>query len=173
MDFSFETLYDQRALTAVAKAIRKIFRRKNSIFMRIFGICFIAFGIYKSSPLSGNAFDFSVGGVLGYVALLMIMVAVFFEDSVNGMIARTRLPRGEFIVDAQFDEELFHLHTQTNSNTMQYQRIRYLTETKYYYIFIFNEHHAEVFEKDTLAGITDREFRQFMLDKTGKKFQTV
>ena len=173
MDFSFETLYGYRALSAVARATRKVYRRKNSLFMRIFGLLVVAFGVYKSTPLSGHEFNFSVRGMISYAALIVIFLTVFLEDLVNGMIARKRLPRGEFLVDAQFSEDSFTVITQTEKTAWLYQRVKHLAETKHYFIFLFSEHNAEIFEKDTLTGISEGEFRQFIAKKTGKDFHKV
>lgn len=173
MDFTFETIYDLRAMTAVAKAIRKVLRKRNSLIMRIFGLIVVAVGVYLSTPLSGREMSFSVRSIISYVALLFIFVTVFFEDMINGLMARGRLPRGDYYADAMFTDEMFTVGSDAKKASWQYHRINHLAETKYYYIFIFSEHHAEAFEKESLAGITDEEFRAFILEKTGKQFHKV
>lgn len=170
MDVTFETLYDQRALTAIAKTVRKLYHRKSSLVMRLFGLCVVVLGVYSSSPLSGNEFSFTARGVISYAALLMILISVIFEDSVNGLIARRKLPDGDCIVDSRFEDDIFSVQSDSGINTWQYQRINRLAETKYYFVLVFSEHHAEVFEKDTLAGISEEEFRIFIRNKTGKDF---
>lgn len=173
MDFTFETLYDQRALTAIARAVRKIYRRRSSFLMRLFGLLVVALGVYNSSPLSGNEFSFTVRSMISYAALFMILVSVLFEDSVNGLIARSKLPRGDYVVDSHFEDDVITLQSSARVNSCQYQRINHLAETRHYFLFVFDEHHAEIFEKDTLAGITEEEFRVFIKNKTGKEFQKI
>lgn len=173
MDFCFQTLYDHGALTAIARAIRKVFHRKKNIVTRIFMLIVLIFGVYSSTPLSGKELRFTGSSIVCYVTLLFILLTLVWEDGVNALFAKKRLPRGELLVDAVFDDEGVAIGTADNKSYCLYQRIKYLVETKYFYIFIFSENHAEVFEKDSLSGITDEEFREFICSKTQKQIQKI
>ena len=48
VSFTFETVYDQRAMTAMARALRKTVRRKRNRRVRIFGIIAAVLGILVS-----------------------------------------------------------------------------------------------------------------------------
>ena len=45
MEFQFETRYDQKGLTAMARALRKTIRKKSSRRSHIFGWCIVALAI--------------------------------------------------------------------------------------------------------------------------------
>lgn len=45
MEFQFETRYDQKGLTALARALRKTIRKKRSRRSHIFGWCIVALAI--------------------------------------------------------------------------------------------------------------------------------
>lgn len=173
MDLRFQTLYDHAALTAIARAIRKTFHRKKNIATRIFMLIVLIFGVYSSTPLSGKEFRITGGNVICYITLVFIFLTLVWEDGVNALFAKRRLPRGEYLVDAVFDDEGMTIGTAENNSYCVYQRIKYLAETRYFYIFIFNENHAEVFEKDSLSGVSDEEFREFICKKTQKQIQKI
>lgn len=173
MDFSFQTVYDHGALTAIARALRKTYRKKNSVIMRILMVLLLAVGIYSSTPLGGKEFSFTAGNLISYATLLVVFITLIWEDAVNAVFAKRRLPRGEYVVDAVFDDDGFTIGNDENKTYCAYQRVKHLAETKYFYIFIFNEHHAEIFDKDGLSGITEEEFCDFICTKTEKEFQKV
>lgn len=173
MDFSFQTIYDHAALTAIARALRKTYRKKNSLITRIFMVLVLAFGIYSSTPLSGRELRITAGSIICYVTLLIILVTLLWEDGMNAMFAKKRLPRKEHIVDAVFDDDGFTIGTGEDKMYCAYQRINHLAETKYFYIFIFGENRAEIFDKDGLAGISEEEFRDFICKKTEMQFKKV
>ena len=173
MDFGFQTLYDHAALTAIARAIRKTFHRKKNIVTRVFMLFIFIFGVYSSTPLSGKEFRFTGSSIICYITLLFIFLTLVWEDGVNAIFAKKRLPRGEYLVDATFDDEGMTIGAGESKSYCAYQRIKYLVETKYFYIFIFNENHAEIFEKDSLTGISDEEFRTFICEKTQKSITKI
>lgn len=169
MDFTFQTIYDHGALTAISRALRKTYHRKNSLITRIFMVLLLAFGLYASTPLGGHEFKLTAGSVICYITLIIAAVTLFWEDGVNALFAKKRFARGDCVIDAQFDDEGFTIGSDDNKTYCVYQRINHLAETKYFYIFIFNEHRAEVFEKESLAGIEDETFREFICEKTEKQ----
>ena len=78
------------------------------------------------------------------MAVLAIIIALLFEDQLNGYLAGKRMFPG------------------TKS-----------TITKDYFAFVFGQNHAQVFEKNSLVGGTVDGFRTFIKDKTGKQIQQV
>ena len=78
------------------------------------------------------------------MAVLAIMIALLFEEQLNGYLAGKRMLPG------------------TKSAI-----------TKDYFAFVFGQNHAQVFEKNSLVGGTIDGFRTFIKDKTGKQIQQV
>ena len=173
MNFSFETIYDHGALTAMSRALRKLYRRKNSVITRVFMIAFLLFGIYFSTPLSGNEFSISASKLICYATLILIFVMLLWEDGINAVFARKRLPRREYLVYSEFNDDGFTIKVGDEVSYCAYQRIQHLAETKYFYIFTFNENRAEIFDKEGLAGITEEEFCAFIREKAEKEFERV
>jgi len=173
MEFRFETVYNHESLTAMARALRKVLRRKKSTIMRIFGLIVFAAGVYISTPLSGAAFKFEVRSLLSYIALILIFITSVWEDGINGFMAKKRLRPGTEEVLAIFDDEGYETKTEVENFRWVYQRINYLAETKYFFVLIFDQNHAQVFDKDELTGGTEDEFREFICKKTGKTMKSV
>ena len=78
------------------------------------------------------------------MVVLAIIIALLFEDQLNGYLAGKRMLPG------------------TKSAI-----------TKDYFAFVFGQNHAQVFEKNSLVGGTIDGFRAFIKDKTGKQIQQV
>ena len=164
MEFIFETIHDTYTMSAVAKVLRK----KQSIITRILCIALFVFGAYKATPLGGNALNFSPASALSYIALLLLLVVALFEDTVNGFFAQKRVGAGRLEITATFFEEHYCLQSDVDTTNWQYRNVNILVETKHFFLVVFNERHAQVFDKYTLSGGTEEEFRTFIQEKTGK-----
>ena len=173
MEFQFETLYDHEALTAMARALRKMLRKRKSTIMRIFSLCVFAVGAYISTPLSGAEFQFTLRSILSYVALVLIFVTAVWEDAINGFMAKKRLRSGTEEVSASFNNDGYETKTEVECFNWNYARINYIAETKFYFVLIFDQNHAQVFDKEEMTGGTEEEFRNFICEKTGKTMQRV
>lgn len=173
MEFYFETLYDHAALTAMAKALRKVLRRKKSLLMRLFGFFVVLMGLFLSTPLGGRELTFSARSLISYITLISILLAILFEDSINGYVAQKRLPSGGEEVIATFHDDGYEVRTDEETTHWDYRGIRYLAETRYYFVLIFSENHAQVFDKDNISEETEDEFRSFISEKTGKEIKRV
>lgn len=173
MEYCFETVYDQQTLTAMARALRKIKRRKHSIFMRVLGLLVVVMGLYLSTPLGGKEFSFSARSLVSYAALLIILITLIWEDAINGYFARKRMLPGTAEADSVFTDEEYTTKTKAGVTHWNYQRIDSLAESRWFFIFIFNENHAQVYDKEYLTGGTEEEFRKFIEEKTGKKFKKI
>ena len=56
MEFKFETAYNQDALTAMAKALRKTIRKKRSRRSHIFGTIVIALALFLTLPFGNEVY---------------------------------------------------------------------------------------------------------------------
>lgn len=173
MEFYFETLYDQEALTAMAKALRKVMRRKNNIFSKIFGTVAVILGLLLSTPLGIGEWSFSVKSMISYAAILIIAFTLLFEDTVNGHFAKKRMLPGTAETESVFTDEEYVTTNNAGKTHWNYARIKHLAETRNYFVFIFNENHAQIYDKEFLTGGTEEEFRQFIEEKTDLKFKRV
>ena len=87
MEFTFDTVYNQQAMTAIARALRRTIRKKHSRRMHIFGWIVIALVLVLSLPSGGEAWAFSPRMLVSWLAALAILIVLLFEDNINGAAA--------------------------------------------------------------------------------------
>lgn len=173
MEFVFDTRYDSRAMTALARALRKTLRKKQSRRAHIFGWIAFCSGLLLAlfSALDGAFFTFR--SLVTWLAVLLIFAALVGEDALNGRIALGRIPPGLTASRTLFEQESYHSTTEVGSSDFPYSNIAALAETKDYFVFLMGKNHGQVFDKASLSGGTPEEFRRFIEDKTGLTVQTV
>lgn len=169
MEFTFDTTYDQEALTAMARTLRKTVRKKRSRRSHIFGC--IVFVLALILALSASEFTFST--VITFLAALAIVVALLFEDQLNGYFAGKRALPGTEKATTVFTEENYTSSTAAGKTEWQYDNIGAIAETPAYFVFIFSSSHAQVYDKRSITGGTVDSFRNFLTEKTGKTIQSI
>ena len=173
MEFVFETTYNQKALTAMAKGVRKTARKKRTKRSHIFGWIVIALAILLTLADIKNGFEFTANRIITLLAALIILIVLLFEDKINGYVARKRMLPGTEKSKVTFTEEGFYSETEAGKSEWNYDRILILAETKDYFIFVFSSSHAQVYDKNNLSGGTAQEFRKFICERTGKTMTTL
>ena len=169
MEFVFETDYDRKAMTAMAKGLRKTVRKKHSRRSHIFGWIVIGLGLLLSWP-SG---DMNRGDVVTWIAIAVMLGALLFEDRLNGYFARKKMLPGTSHAKAIFTEDGYRSETRMGNTEWKYENITAMAEMQDYFVFLFSKNHAQVYDKRTLTGGTADEFRAFMQEKTGKAIEIV
>ena len=94
MEFSFDTIYDQKALTAMARGLRKTVRKKHSRRSHIGGWIVILFILLLTIPLDEELVIVEGRTIITWGAGLAILVALLFEDKLNAWLARRRMMPG-------------------------------------------------------------------------------
>lgn len=169
MEFVFETDYDRKAVTAMAKGLRKTVRKKHSRRSHIFGWIVIGLGLLLSWPSE----EVKASDVLVWAAIAVMLGALVFEDRLNGYFARKKMLPGTSHAKAIFTEDGYRSETQMGNTEWKYENITAMAETKDYFVFLFSKNHAQVYDKRTLTGGTADEFRAFMQEKTEKAIEIV
>ena len=169
MEFVFETDYDRKAMTAMAKGLRKTVRKKHSRRSHIFGWIVIALGLLLSWPSE----EVKASDVVTWITIAVMLGALLFEDRLNGYFARKKMLPGTSHAKAIFTEDGYRSETQMGNTEWKYENITAMAETKDYFVFLFSKNHAQVYDKRTLTGGTADEFRAFMQEKTGKAIEIV
>ena len=174
MQFKFETEYNLRSLTAMAKALRKTVRKKRSRKSHILGWILVAFSVMMLFISAKTEFGFR------QTVTLLVAVAVagtlVFEDRLNGYFARKNMLKGTEKAVAVFDtqaKETFCSETGVGKSDFYYKNIVAIAETKEYFVFLLSANYAQVYDKSTLCGGTADDFRQFITEKTGKTIVTI
>ena len=103
------------------------------------------------------------------MAVLVIMIALLFEDQLNGYLAGKRMLPGTKSAITKFTEDGYTSEVKAGTTEWKYENIELVAETSDYFAFVFGQNHAQVFEKNSLVGGTVDGFRTFIKDKTGKQ----
>lgn len=173
MEFKFETAYDQKAVTIMAKVLRKTARKKRSRRSRVFGVIVVILSILLALPLGDEtpAVDFKTVVTWGVVAVLVLVL--IFEDRINGYIARKRMLPGLDRAVATFTAECYTSETSLGSSRFLYENITSLAETDDYFVFLFGKNHAQIYDKRSISGGSLEEFRKMICDVTGKEMENI
>ena len=169
MEFVFETDYNQWAMTAMARGLRKTTRKKRSRRTHVFGWIVLALGLLLSWP-SGTV---DAGDVVTWVALAIMLLVLVFEDRLNGFFARKRMLPGMTHSKATFSKDGYYSETAMGNTEWKYENITAMAETKVYFVFLFGKNHAQVYDKRSLTGGTVEAFRTFIQEQTGKTVEKV
>ncbi len=173
MEFSFTTDYNQKAVTAMAKALRKTVRKKQSRRSHILGWIVILMAVLFTVPQKGMPFSIDFKTIVTWVAALCIFIVFLFEDSLNGYLARKKMLAGSEHAASYFSEEGYRSVTAVGETLFHYENIALVAETKEYYIFLLDARYAQVYDKASLTGGTQEEFRRFLCEQTEKQILSV
>ena len=170
MQFTFDTTYDQKALTAMAKCLRKTVRKAKSKRSHIVGWVVVALALLLSWPFGENGFTVDFRKVITWLVMAVMVAALLFEDRINGYFAGKRLLKGTERAVSVFDteSETFTSETAVGKSAFSYAGIQQVAEAEDYFVFVFSANHAQIYDKNSLTGGPAAEFRQFITEKTGK-----
>ena len=170
MEFIFETQYNSETLALMAKALRKTIRKKHSRRSHRFGWIVILLALFLLVR-KGIVLDFRT--IVTLVAVFAILLALLFEDRLNGYIAKKRLLAGTEKAVTVFSESGFVSATDVGKSEWNYDRIEMIAETANFFVFIFSASHAQLYDKRQMQGGSADEFRSFIEAATGKQVQTI
>ena len=175
MQFTFETNYNQKTLSVMAKCIRKIARKAKSKRSHLFGWIVVALALFLSFVSGEEGFVIDGKKILTWMVAAIIVITLFFEDYINGYFAKKRLLKGTEKAVSVFDTaaDTFTSETAVGKSEFAYERILYVAETNDYFVFIFSENHAQIYDKNSCTGGSIEEFKRFLSEKTGKPVVTV
>lgn len=173
MEFTFKTVYDQKAVTAMARALRKTIRRKRSRRVHIFGWFAVALAVIFTIPWGGEEFVMNFHTAATWTAGVIVLAVLLFEDTLNAYIARKRVLTGMDRTTTVFSEEGYTSASDFGKSEFRYENIVLISEMDGYFVFIFDKGHGQIYDKSTLSGGTMEEFQRFLSEKTGKEIQKV
>ena len=171
MEFTFETKYTAKTMASMAKALRKTIRKKHSRRSHIFGWVAVALGVLLAIS-NGFMLDFRTV-ITTLIAVLVILIALVFEDKINGYVAKKRLLLGTEKAVTVFTDDSFLSTTDVGKTEWNYDKIEIIAETADFFVLIFSASHAQLYDKKHLQGGTADDFRNFIEGKTGKQIQSI
>lgn len=169
MEFKFETAYNQETVTAMAKILRKTVRKKKSRRSHIFGSIILICAILLTLPRGGEEFILNFKTILTWLVCVILLLTLVFEDKINGYIARKRMLPGLDKAVATFYPEYYCSETPVGKSEFKYDNIILLVEAEAYFVFVFSQSHAQIYDKKSISGGTMEEFRGFITEVTGKE----
>ena len=172
-EFTFETTYNQKAMTTMARALRKTVRKKHSRRSHIFGWIITVLAVLLVLPIGEREVVFNFRTVITWAVIVIIVATLLFEDWINGYIARKRMLPGTAVALCTFGEDGYVSETKAGKTEWKYDNIETIAETKDYFVFLFGKNHAQVYDKNSLQGGSIEEFRTFLVKKTEKEFWSV
>lgn len=169
MEFTCHTVFHKKAVTAMARAVRKTVRAKASRRTHVFSWIVIVG--------TAVAFYFSWGDpwkmIIDGLVIAVLLLVNWKEDAINGYMAKKSALPGTDAVDYTFYSDFYEMKTQAAESRWQYDKILALAETKEYILFMMGKNYALAVEKAALEGGTVEEFSRFIQEKTGKQLQNV
>lgn len=169
MEYTFETIYDQKACTAMARALRKTVRRKRSRRTHVFGWIVLFLTLLLTLPLGNAEYTVTAKTVITWGVSLVMLTVLLFEDAINGRIAQKRHLAGTEKVKAVFTSDGYTTSADVAKTEWKYDKIHTIAETGEYFVFLFSAMHAQVYDKRTISGGTADDFRLFIEQATEKK----
>lgn len=169
-EFTFHTTLDLRALTVMARTLRKTVRRKRSRRSHVIGWIAAALGLLLS--VSGGV-TVNARSVVTWAVVAVMIAVLIWEDRINGAVARKRMLPGTETAGARFDAEGYTTVTDAGETRWHYDRIGLPVKTGDYYVFVFSASHAQIYDVRTLTGGTPAEFEAFVETVTGKTMQRI
>ena len=169
MQFRFETTYNSKTLSVMAKGLQKTVRKKRNRRARTIGWFAILLGLVLLLYSEGQSFS---GTAVTAVALAAMLITLMCEDKINGWFAAKRMLKGTEKAIAVFDTDIpdsFSSRTDIGASQFMYSAVSAIAETDTHFVFALNFSYAQLYDKSSLTGGTVDEFRTFICERTGKK----
>lgn len=173
MEFIFETIYNQKSISVMAEVLRKTIRKKNSKRSHIYAILVILLGIILSFSQGTEEFKITFKFIITWLVIVVMVIVLLFEDKINGYIARKRMITGMEKSTTTFKEDSYITETNIGKTEFYYKNINILAETDDYFVFVFDQSHAQIYDKNGITKGSIDEFRKFIIQKTEKEIEKV
>lgn len=148
MEFSCHTPYDQKALTAMASAIRKTARVKRSRRVRLYAWIIIGLFLVSHWLSCGSVWQMTAN----CVAVAALLLVSWKKNALNGYFAKRKALPGSDAADTAFYPNHYLVKTAAAESRWHYDKILALAQTQDHLIFVMGKDHALAMEKASLDG---------------------
>lgn len=169
MEFTCHTTYDQKALTAMARAVRKTVGAKRSRIFHLYVYIVIGLLLVSLWLSWGTVWQ----TVLHCATIAALLLLDWKEDAINGYFARRKGLPGNDFADTTFYADYYLTKTAAAESKWPYDKILALAETRNHLVFVLGRNHALAVEKATLEGGSISEFYRFLEEKSGRSIQNI
>lgn len=169
MEFTCHTTYNQKALTATNRALRKTVRAERSLIVRhrawlVVGLAAVSFWLSW-----GTAWQM----VFSCVVVFGLLVVNWKGDAIDAYFEkRWVFPNMDF-ADTAFCADYFLVKAAAAETRWQYDKILALAETGEYLVLVMEKNQALAMEKASLQGGSLPEFCRFLEEKSGQNIRDI
>ena len=167
MEFTFDLNYDQKAMTVMAKAIRKGLQEEQDKRSKIIGWIFVVLTLLIL--LTSKSFGWMQ--IAACILIAGFAAYLIWQDPVNGWLALRKLPekmrKGRWL----FREDGYFSDTEAGESDYSYKNIFLMVESQGYMMLVFHEGTAHIIDMSTIQGGTAAEFRKLLRRQTSLTIQ--
>lgn len=162
MELTFDLNYDQKAMTAMAKAIRVGLQEEQNKKSKIIGWGFVVLTVLIL------LFSKTLGWmqIAAWVIIAGFAAYLIWQDNVNGYLAMKKLPVKMRTGKWLFREDGYYSDTEAGESDYSYENIFMMVESQGYMILVFHEGKAHIIDMSTVQGGTDADLRRLLRRKT-------
>ena len=167
MELKFKLNYDLKAMTVMARAIRKGLQEEQNKKSKIIGWIFVALTLLIL--LFADTF-----GWMQIAALIFIVgfaAYLIWPDQVNGYLALRKLAVGMRTGEWLFRDDGYFSNTEAGESDYSYKNIFMMVESQGYMILVFHEGNAHIIDMSTVEGGTADDFRRLLRRETSLTIQ--
>lgn len=163
MELTFEMNYNQKAMTAMARAIRVGLQEEQNKTSKIIGWVFVVLAVLIL------LFSGKLGWmqIVGWILIVLFAAYLIWQDQVNGCLALMKLPEKMRTGKWLFREDGYFSDTQAGESDYSYENIFMMVESQGYLILVFHEGKAQIIDLNTVQGGSAADFRRLLRRKTG------
>ncbi len=165
MEIRVKTIYDRKALTAMARGMRKTVRRKRSRRSRIVGWVLVALALLLGA--GDLILDPGWEGWLDLAVAALLLAVLLTEDQINGLLAGRKLLPGSREVETVFTDADYVTTIQNAQTRWSYESIRAIAEGTEFIVLALSNRHAQAYDKGGISAGTAEELLALLRDKTG------
>jgi len=170
MRFVIQTTYDFKAMTAMARTLRKTIRKKSSARTHIFGTIIVIIAVLL---LISSGWPFGFSEWITLISALAIVIVTATEDQLNCWLAQRKVLPGSETGETVFSEEGYITTTTAAETHWKHEQVKAVYEAKDYFVFFLSDRHGQVYDKSGFKEGTIDEFRRFLSEKTGKPVEYI
>ena len=158
MELTFEMNYNQKAMTAMARAIRTGLQEEQDRKSKIIGWGFVALTVLIL--LMSESFGWMQ--IVACVIIAGFAAYLIWQDQVNGWLAMKKLPEKMRTGTWLFREDGYFSDTEAGESDYSYENIFLIVESGDYMILVFHEGAAHIIDMSTIQGGTAADFRKLL-----------
>lgn len=169
MELTLDMRYDHKAMTAMARGIRKALQAEYYRKSTIIGSLFV--GIGGGILLQSTHFGYQQ--IIALIVLVIWVLYMIFQDHVHGFWASYKMPAGMKKGTWTFRDDGFFSTTEMGISGFDYDSIYAIIECDGYLILCFANSQGQVFYLNQLSEESVASLRKLLRKKTNLTIQNV